>query len=116
MRSAGQRALGSLRGLLRGAGVRDIDDPRRQSMFSMAPDPGVSVKRILRRLLNPLRPPQRPTDRELLIGHRAELARLNQLRLAAETEPPLRRSVDVAIAYTYRQIRVIEARLAGRAE
>jgi hypothetical protein len=85
-------------------------------MFSMAPYPGVSVKRILRRLLNPLRLPQRPTDRESLIGLRAELARLNQLRLATETEPLLLRSVDVAISYTHRQIRVIEARLAGRAE
>jgi hypothetical protein len=76
---------------------------------------GVSVKRILRRLLDPLRPPRRPTDGELLIGHRAELARLDQLRLAVATGPRLRRSVDVAIAYTQRQIRVIEARLAGRA-
>ena len=84
-------------------------------MFSMAPYPGVPVKRILRRLLNSLRPPQRPTDRELLIGQRAELARLNQLRLAAETEPQLRRSVDVAIVYAHRQNRFIEARLAGRA-
>jgi hypothetical protein len=51
-----------------------------------------------------------------LIGHRAELARLSQLRLAAETGPLLRRSVDLAIAYTHLQIQVIEARLAGRAE
>jgi hypothetical protein len=96
-------------------GVRDIDSPHRQSVFSMAPYLGVSVKRTLRRLLNPLRPPKQPTDRELLIGQRAELARLNQLWLAAETKP-LRRSVDVAIVYTHRQIQVIEARLAGRAE
>jgi hypothetical protein len=85
-------------------------------MFSMVPYPGVPVKRILRRLLNLLRSLQWPTDRELLIGHRAELTRLNQLRLAAETEPLLLRSVDVAIAHTHRQIRVIEARLASRAE
>jgi hypothetical protein len=75
----------------------------------------VSVKHILRRLFDPLRPSRQPTDRELLIRHRAELARLDQLRLAAETGPLLRRSVDVAIVYTHRQIRVIEARLAGRA-
>jgi hypothetical protein len=81
----------------------------------MAPHLGVSVKRILHRLLDALRPPTQPPDGELLIGHRAELARLDQLRLAAATEPPLRRSVDVAIAYTHQQIRVIEARLAGRA-
>ena len=73
------------------------------------------MRRLLRRLLDPLRRPRQPTDEELLLGHRAELARLDQLRLAAATEPPLRRSVDVAIAYTHRQIRVIEARLAGRA-
>ena len=76
---------------------------------------GVSVRRILRHLLDPLRPPRRPTDRELLIGHRAELARLDQLRLAAATGPRLRRSVDVAIVYIHRQIQLIEARLAGRA-
>jgi hypothetical protein len=97
-------------------GVRDVDSSRRQSMVSMAPQLGVSVKRMLRRLLSPLRPPRQPNDLELLIGQRAELARLNQLRLAAETEPPLRRSVDVAIVYTHRQIQVIEARLAGRTE
>ena len=73
------------------------------------------MKRILRRLLAPLRPPRRPTDGELLLGHRAELARLDQLRRAAATGPRLRRSVEVAIAYTHRQIRGIEARLAGRA-
>jgi hypothetical protein len=82
---------------------------------SAGPNLGVSVRRILRRLLNPLRPPKQPTDRELLIGQRAELARLNQLRLAAEAQPLLRRSVDVAIDYTHRQIQVIEARLTGRA-
>jgi hypothetical protein len=81
----------------------------------MAPYPGVSVKRILHRLLNPPRPLKKPTDRELLIGQCAELARLHQLRLAAGTEPPLRRSVDVAIVYTHWQIQVIEARLTGRA-
>jgi hypothetical protein len=75
----------------------------------------MSVRRILRRLLNTLRPPRQPTDGELLIGHRAELARLHQLRLAAPTGPLLRRSVDVAIAYTHRQIQVIEDRLTGRA-
>ena len=81
---------------------------------SAGPDLGVSVRRILRRLLNPRRPPTRPTDGELLMGHRAELARLHQLRLAAETEPMLRRSVDVAIVYTHWQIQVIETRLTGR--
>ena len=96
-------------------GGRDIDSPGRQGMFGMAPQPGVSVRRILRRLLDLLRPPRRPTDGELLLGHRAELARLHRLRRAAEAEPPLRRSVDVAIVYTQRQIGVIEARLAGRA-
>ena len=95
-------------------GGRDIDSPGRQGTFGMAPQPGVSVRRILRRLLDLLRPPRRPTDGELLIGHRAELARLHRLRRAAEAEPPLRRSVDVAIVYTQRQIGVIEARLAGR--
>ena len=73
------------------------------------------MKRLLRRLLAPLRPPRRPTDRELLIGHRAELARLDQLRRAAATGPRLRRSVDVAIVYIHWQIRVIEARLVGQA-
>ena len=97
-------------------GGRDVDSPHRHSLFSMLPYLGVAVKRILHRLLNPLRPPRQPTDRELLIGHRAELARLNQLRLAAETGPLLRRSVDLAIDYTHRQVQVIEARLAGRAE
>jgi hypothetical protein len=48
------------------------------------------------------------------MGHRAELARLHQLWLAAETEPMLRRSVDVAIVYTHWQIQVIETRLTGR--
>ena len=97
-------------------GGKDVDSSHRQSLFSMAPHLEVSVKRILHRLLNPLRPPRQPTDRELLIGHHAELARLNQLRLAAETGPLLRRSVDLAIVYTHRQIQVIEARRAGRAE
>jgi len=81
---------------------------------SAGPDLGVSVRRILRRLLESLRPPRRPTDGELLLGHRAELARLDQLRRAAATGPRLRRSIEVAIVYIHRQIRVIEARLAGR--
>jgi hypothetical protein len=73
------------------------------------------MRRLLRRLLDPLRRPRQPTDGELVLGHRAELARLHQLRLAAEAEPQLRRCVEVALAYTRRQIRLIEARLAGRA-
>ena len=36
----------------------------------MAPDPGVSMRRLLRRLLDPLRRPRQPTDGELVLGHR----------------------------------------------